>query len=135
MKVLDVKLFKFLLVGVINTVFGAGIMFVLYNLFGVSYWISSICNYVFGGILSFFLNKFFTFQNNKKSVKQIVLFVLTILTCYLIAYMGAKNLVYAILKNKSDKLLDNIAMLSGMCVYTALNYIAQRFIVFKEVEK
>ena len=135
MKVLDVKLFKFLLVGVINTVFGAGIMFVLYNLFGVSYWISSICNYVFGGILSFFLNKFFTFQNNKKSVKQIVLFVLTILTCYLIAYMGAKNLVYAILKIKSDKLLDNIAMLSGMCVYTALNYIAQRFIVFKEVEK
>ena len=135
MKVIDVKLFKFLFVGVINTVFGAGIMFVLYNLFGVSYWISSICNYVFGGILSFFLNKFFTFQNNQKSVKQIVLFALTVLTCYLIAYIGAKNLVYAILKNKSDKLLDNIAMLSGMCVYTALNYIAQRFIVFRENEK
>ena len=59
MKIIDEKLFKFLLVGVINTIVGAGIMFLLYNFFGFSYWISSVCNYIFGGILSFFLNKFF----------------------------------------------------------------------------
>ena len=132
MNIIDAKLFKFLLVGVINTFFGAGIMFVLYNVFFCSYWISSVCNYICGGLLSFFLNQFFTFQNKQKSLKQILLFAITVLTCYLIAYLGAKNLVYHVLENQSVKLRDNVALFTGMCVYTALNYIAQRFIVFKE---
>ena len=131
MKIIDAKLLKFLFVGVLNTIFGAGIMFLLYNVFGCSYWVSSVCNYVFGGILSFFLNKFFTFQNKQKSLRQIILFALTILFCYLIAYIGAKNLVYQILASQSLKIRDNSAMFIGMCIYTALNYLAQRFIVFK----
>ncbi|WP_298533317.1 GtrA family protein [uncultured Treponema sp.] len=131
MKIIDAKLLKFLFVGVLNTIFGAGIMFLLYNVFGCSYWVSSVCNYVFGGILSFFLNKFFTFQNKQKSLRQIILFALTILFCYLIAYIGAKNLVYQILASQSLKIRDNAAMFIGMCIYTALNYLAQRFIVFK----
>lgn len=134
MKIIDVKLLKFLFVGVLNTIFGAGIMFLLYNIFGCSYWISSVCNYVFGGILSFFLNKFFTFKNKQKSLKQIVFFALTILICYLIAYIGAKNIVYFFLKHNSLKFRDNIAMVTGMCIYTTLNYLAQRFIVFKEAD-
>jgi len=131
MKIIDAKLLKFLFVGVLNTIFGAGIMFLLYNVFGCSYWVSSVCNYVFGGILSFFLNKFFTFQNKQKSLRQVILFALTILICYLIAYIGAKNLVYQILASQSLKIRDNAAMFIGMCIYTALNYLAQRFIVFK----
>ena len=131
MKIIDAKLLKFLFVGVLNTIFGAGIMFLLYNVFGCSYWVSSVCNYVFGGILSFFLNKFFTFQNKQKSLRQVILFALTILICYLIAYIGAKNLVYQILESQSLKIRDNAAMFIGMCIYTALNYLAQRFIVFK----
>ena len=132
MKIIDAKLLKFLFVGVLNTIFGAGIMFLLYNVFGCSYWVSSVCNYVFGGILSFFLNKFFTFQNKQKSFRQVLLFALTILICYLIAYIGAKNIVYKILESQSLKIRDNAAMFTGMCIYTALNYLAQRFIVFKE---
>lgn len=131
MKIIDAKLIKFLFVGVLNTIVGAGIMFLLYNVFGCSYWVSSVCNYVFGGILSFFLNKFFTFQNKQKSLRQVILFALTILICYLIAYIGAKNLVYLILASQSLKIRDNAAMFIGMCIYTALNYLAQRFIVFK----
>lgn len=37
----DAKLWKFLLVGVINTLVGTGIMFGLYNLANCSYWVSS----------------------------------------------------------------------------------------------
>lgn len=131
-KLIDIKLLKFLIVGVINTIFGAGIMFILYNVFQCSYWVSSLCNYIAGSILSFFLNKFFTFQNKTKSFKQIIFFALTVLVCYLISYIGAKQFIYFLLKNQSIKIRDNFAMFTGMCLYTLLNYIGQRFIVFKE---
>ena len=67
MKLIDIKLGKFLIVGVVNTLIGAGLMFVLYNLAHWSYWVSSACNYIAGGIVSFFLNKYFTFKNKDRS--------------------------------------------------------------------
>ena len=130
MKLIDIKLVKFLLVGIANTIVGCGIMFLLYNVAGVSYWISSACNYVAGGILSYFLNKYFTFQNKQKSFKQIVLFILNLAVCYFVAYFCAKKAVYFLLINSSEKLRGNIALLSGMCLYTGLNYIGQRLLVF-----
>lgn len=132
MKFIDAKLLKFLIVGVINTLVGAGTMFLLYNVFGCNYWVSSACNYIIGGICSFLLNKYFTFQNHQKSVFQVVQFVALLVICYLIAYIGAKNLIYALLKDASVTLRDNIAMFTGMCLYTLLNYFGQRFFVFKE---
>lgn len=38
-KLIDITTIKFLIVGVINTLVGTGVMFVLYNFFSVSYWI------------------------------------------------------------------------------------------------
>lgn len=131
MRFLDGKFIKFLLVGVLNTVVGAGIMFILYNVFHCSYWISSVFNYICGGILSYFLNKYFTFQNRKKSARQVLFFVINLAVCYLIAYIGAKNLMMFILKNQSVKIQENCAMLAGMCIYTLLNYFGQRLVVFK----
>lgn len=128
----DKKLLKFLLVGVINTLIGAGIMFLLYNVFNVSYWISSAANYIIGGIASFVLNKFFTFNNHSKNIKQILYFILTVGFCYVIAYIFAKEFVLFIFSSYSDKIKDNISMLLGMCIYTGLNYLIQRFIVFKD---
>ena len=120
------------MVGIINTMVGAGIMFLLYNVFNVSYWISSAANYIIGGIVSFVLNKFFTFNNHSKSVKQIIHFIVTVGICYIIAYIIAKEFVLFIFSSYSDKIKDNIAMLFGMCIYTGLNYIIQRFFIFKD---
>ena len=88
-KLIDVKLVKFLIVGVVNTAIGAGVMFVLYNLAHRSYCVSSACNYIVGGIVSFFLNKYFTFKNTQKSLKQIGLFVFNLAVCYIAAYILA----------------------------------------------
>ena len=132
-ELIDIKLLKFLIVGVINTVVGAGAMFLLYNLAHFNYWFSSVCNYIAGGICSYLLNKFFTFKNHEKSFKQIVQFVLLLVICYLIAYIGAKYLIYWILKTQSVKVKDNIAMLIGQIIYTILNYLGQRLFVFKNI--
>lgn len=131
LSLIDKKLLKFLLVGIANTIVGCGIMFLLYNIAGFSYWISSACNYVAGGILSYFLNKYFTFQNKQKSIKQVILFILNLAVCYFIAYFCAKKAVYYLLANSPEKLRGNIALFSGMCLYTGLNYIGQRLLVFK----
>lgn len=132
MNFIDQKLLKFLAVGVVNTIVGAGVMFLLYNVFEVSYWISSACNYIVGGIVSFFLNKFFTFKNNQKSIKQVVLFILTLAVCYFLAYIAAKKIIYFIFSTSPEKIKGNIALICGMCLYTGLNYLGQRLIVFSE---
>ncbi len=134
MRLIDKKLFKFILVGVINTLFGCGLMFLLYNCIGASYWISSACNYIVGGIISFFLNKYFTFQNKQRSFKQVLIFILNLATCYFIAYFIAKKAIYFLLKFQAERIQDNAALLMGMFLYTALNYIGQRLFVFDNCE-
>lgn len=135
MKLIDAKLIKFLIVGVINTAVGAGVMFLLYNLAHCSYWISSACNYIVGGVVSFFLNKYFTFKNTQKSLRQIGLFVFNLAVCYIAAYILAKWMIYRMFANRSENIKDNIALFLGMCLYTGLNYIGQRLVVFREVRR
>ena len=131
-RLIDKSIPKFLLVGVLNTLVGAGIMFLLYNGAGCSYWVSSAANYVVGSILCFFLNKYFTFQNRGWSWAQVGKFVLNVAVCYVIAYAVAKPAVLWALSGQSLKVQENVAMLAGMCLYTGLNYFGQRFFAFKK---
>ena len=131
-RLIDKSIPKFLLVGVLNTLVGAGIMFLLYNWAGCSYWVSSACNYVAGSILSFFLNKYFTFQNRVWSWSQVGRFALNVAVCYVAAYAVAKPAVLWALSGQSLKVQENVAMLAGMCLYTGLNYFGQRFFAFKK---
>ncbi len=130
--IVDAKLLKFLLVGVINTLVGTAIMFGLYNLAGASYWLSSAANYILTSILSYFLNKYFTFRSQGSSLREILRFALNIVVCYIVAYGVAKPLVILALSSASDTVRDNVAMLVGMCLFTGLNYLGQRFFAFAE---
>ncbi len=130
-KLFDKVFLKFILVGIVNTLFGTAIMFLFYNLFHLNYWISSASNYIFGSILSYFLNKYFTFQNKTASFKGVLKFIFNISLCYLLAYGIAKPIAFKILSGYPQNIQDNIAMLTGMCLFVAFNYIGQRFFVFK----
>ena len=88
---------RFLLVGVINTLVGCGAMFLLYNLAHWSYWLSSAANYLLGGIVSFFLNKYFTFRKREWSWGQAVRFAVNVAACWLLAYGLAKPAMGALL--------------------------------------
>lgn len=133
-KLIDPTMFKFLLVGVFNTLVGCGTMFLLYNLAGCSYWLSSAANYIAGGIVSFFLNKYFTFQNHERSWRQVLRFAVNVAVCYLLAYGIAKPLALRALAGQTVNIQENVAMLLGMCLYTALNYFGQRFFAFRSRE-
>jgi len=123
---------RFAIVGVINTIVGTTIMFVFYNVFHLNYWISSASNYFFGSIVSYFLNKNFTFQYGKADLQSIVRFVANILLCYLIAYGIAKPLMRNILQGYSQNIQENIAMAVGMVLFVGLNYMGQRFFAFNK---
>lgn len=131
-KWIDGTMLRFLVVGVINTLVGCGTMFLLYNWAHCSYWLSSAANYVVGGIVSFFLNKYFTFRKKEWSWSQVVKFAINVAVCWLLAYGLAKPLVLRILEGQSLWLQENVAMLVGMCLYTALNYLGQRFFAFRK---
>lgn len=134
-KSMDTTLLRFLLVGLVNTAVGCGTMFLLYNLAGCSYWISSAANYITGGIVSFFLNKHFTFRDHKRSWKQAVKFATSVIICYLAAYGLAKPIVCQFLSTQSVRVQENFAMLSGAGIYTMLNYLGQRYLVFRHTDQ
>lgn len=123
---------KFLLVGIINTLVGYGVMFSTYNLLGWNYWLASAANYVVGSVCSFFLNKYFTFQAKSFSAGEVVRFVFCILLCYLIGYGVARPCVRLVFQSASVTLQDNLAMLGGSGVFTVLNFFGQKLFVFRK---
>lgn len=123
---------KFILVGIANTLFGSAIMFIFYNIFHLNYWISSASNYIFGSILSYFLNKYYTFNSKSKSWSEVIKFAINITVCYLIAYGITKPLVMQILSNYALNIQENMAMLVGMGLFVILNYFGQRFFIFNK---
>lgn len=130
-KILDKTFIKFVIVGIINTAVGTGVMFSMYNIFHFSYWISTATNYIAGSIISYFLNKYFTFKNTETGIEPIIRFSLNIIICYLIAYGMAKPFVKLILSGQSETFRDNFAMSFGMILFVFLNYFGQRFFAFK----
>lgn len=122
---------KFAMVGVVNTIVGTTVMFVFYNVFHFGYWFSSASNYFFGSIVSYFLNKHFTFHYQEKGWTSLLRFTINIITCYLLAYGMAKPLIHWILSSFNDTIQDNVSMTLGMCLFVVFNYLGQRFFAFK----
>lgn len=132
----DIKLWKFLLVGVLNTAVGNGLMFLLYNLVlpqnTYTYWVATAVSYALASILSYFLNRYFTFKYQGSGWAVVFRFALNIAVCYLLAYGPAKWLICWILSDASIRVRDNAAMLAGMVLYVGFNYLGQRFFAFRE---
>lgn len=130
-KLIDGSVPRFLLVGVLNTLVGAGLMFLLYNAAGWPYWAATASNYLAGGVLSYFLNKYFTFRNRERGWTQVRKFALTVAVCWVAAYGVARPLTAWVLSGQAVKVQENVSMLAGMCLYTGLNYFGQRFFAFR----
>lgn len=131
--IFDRSFLTFLIVGVVNTLFGTAVMLVLYNVFGCSYWVSSFCDYLLGSILSYFLNKRFTFHYRGTDWGSIARFALNIVVCYLLAYSLALPLTKHALQSMhlSKPVVENVAMLVGTALFMVINYAGQKFFAFR----
>ena len=138
-KLFDPTFFRFILVGIVNTLVGCGVMFGLYNLAGLhawgdaGYWLSSAANYVVGSVVSFFLNKHFTFKNREKGMGVVLRFAANISVCWLLAYGLAQPVMERLLGGLglSEQLQGNLTMLAGSGLFVVLNYLGQRFFAFR----
>ena len=129
-KIFDKSFILFLIVGGINTLVSAVLMFLLEK---TGYWVSTIIAYAVGAVISFFLNKKFTFKSEGKTTKSAVKFIINVAVCYIIAYSVAQPLATLILSatNLSTLWIERVAKLFGMGLYTLINYFGQKFFAFK----
>ena len=107
-------------------------MFALYNLLGLSYWLSTAINYVVMSICDFFLNKHFTFKSKGRFHKQVLPFLIVTVLAYFVGFGLAKPLVRWLLSSLTLTIRDNLAMLAGMSFSSVVNYFGQRFFAFRD---
>ena len=140
----DEKMWKFLLVGVLNTLVGNGLSFLLLRIvpwecFGcgsaAAVNISAGISTVLASIMSYYLNKHFTFRYQGKDRAVALRFALNIVVCYVIAYNIIASLTVFILSGQSKWIVEYGSMIVGMCSFVACNYFGQRFFAFREKEE
>jgi putative flippase GtrA len=126
---------RFLLVGMVNTLTGLSIIFLLLNVFGLSYWISTFVGNCVGAVVSYLLNRTFTFNSQIVFTKGVPRFIIVILVCYFLSYSLSEFLAdgvydfYKIIPNFNE---EEFAILLGSGFYTITNYFGQRNFVFKK---
>lgn len=128
----DIRIAKFILVGLLNGIIGVGGMFLLYNGIGIGYWLASGISYFVASAFSFFANRYYTFENHGGGlIRHALLFIANIAFCYFASFWMARISASAFLGGRYNQYVqDNVAMLFGMCLFTGMNYIGQRYIVF-----
>ena len=129
-RLIDSSIPKFLLVGVGNTLLSLFLMFLLE---GLGYWPSTAIAYVAGAVMSFFLNRRFTFHSQEKLGRSAVKFAVNVAVCYVAGYGLAKVLVPIPQEPNAVPVIwfERLSKLVGMGLYTLLNYFGQRFFAFR----
>lgn len=130
------EVIHFGMVGVINTLMGWVIMAVLYNLIHMNYWLSSGISYFIGSVFSYHANGKLTFKVENKDKWLPWRFAVNIIVCYLIAFSVAQPLVTRLLSagSYSQAVIDNIAMILGMCLFIVMNFFGQKLFVFRKTK-
>lgn len=140
-KVVDRTLVLYLIIGISNFLLCTGIMFLLYNLAGISQHIAPIVNYGLGSLIWYLACRFVIFPGSKTTPRQLLRFVIDIAVCYLLSYYVIAPLVAQLaLKSTRIKALfsfggshnieGNCEMSAGAISYALLNYFGQRYYVF-----
>ncbi len=124
-KLLIVQGYRFIIVGIFNTVIGVSIIYACYNFLHINYKISNILGYACGLINSFIWNKRWTFKSKKDPKLEIFLFFLMFGVSY------ALNLIGVIICVERLMINPNIAQLIGIAFYTSSNFFGNKYITFR----
>lgn len=121
---------RFLAVGVVNTLIGLTIMFLLMHAVGLSYWLSTFLGNMIGAMASYFLNRSLTFGSHVPIIKGGFRFAAVICSCYFISYTISRMLAEGIRGDFPLREKD-FAVIMGTAIYTVTNYLGQKYFVFK----
>ena len=142
--VFDRTLLKFFLVGIINTIIGVGLKFLLLNLVpidgseGVLF--AGVTSTAIASVVSYFLNKTYTFHNTERGIKPAIRFTVNIAACYAIAYVCAalpaiwlcETYNWTMFSMPPEDFAKNFSAMAETGLFVCCNYFGQRFFAFKE---
>lgn len=125
-----IKIIKFGIVGCINTLVTAIVIFVMMKIFSCDYKISNVWGYIIGVINSFVWNKLWVFQSRKTNVwKEMFLFGIAFLVAY-----GAQFSFLLVCVEHWD-MNEYLATFLGLFIYGGINFVMNRVLTFTSVEK
>jgi putative flippase GtrA len=140
-----VQLFKYGVIGVMNTLITAISFYLLNTWLKVPYGPANIIGYVLGVINSFIWNRNWVFKTKKNFKREALLFGCGFIVCWilqggvsllLLEGFGWKNLpIDTIPFLPMEKAGQNIVMVISMVVYTIANYVYNRTVTFKQKEE
>nr|WP_295973034.1 GtrA family protein [uncultured Bacillus sp.] len=124
---------RFIMVGIINTAIGLTIMLLFINVFRLSYWLSTFSGNCMGAVVSYFLNRTFTFQSSVNHQKAFYRFVLIICCCYFLSYTVGCMIAESVFGHFTSTPfnIESLAVIIGSGFYTLSNYFGQKLFVFK----
>jgi putative flippase GtrA len=126
---------RFLLVGIFNTLVGLGISFLLFNVFHLGYWSSTFLGNTMGAIISYVLNKTFTFRSEVSVQNSWWKFAIVILGCYGFSY-GISSLLgtgwTTLFPFTNPTLVHNGSILVGNGIYTISNFLGHKYFTFRK---
>ena len=126
------KFFRYSFVGIGNSLFCISIIFFLKNILNYSYWISSSVGYLVGLLITYFINRRFTFYSKNKGIFNFYSFVIGVVICYLISFYISNlflNLIFVQVFNQT--ILTNLSLMLGFILYSILMFLYLNFIIFR----
>lgn len=117
-------LFRYLCVGLLNTIVGFGVIFGL-MLCGVNPEISNVFGYAFGIIFSYVVNKIFTFKSKNRSKTEFIKFILAMALAYILNFIALKIAI----NSGVNAYLSQI--ISG-AIYTISGFLFSKLFVFNK---
>ena len=127
----------YLLIGLTSTAINWTLTYVLNNVFGIGYWATSVITFLICTIFSYIMNKRYAFRNTESEKETLPRYVLEVCVCFLLAYgLGKMALDWffskvLVLPLDEDK-MNTVKGILANCCYIALNYIGQKFFVFRK---
>jgi putative flippase GtrA len=132
---LNASFYKYLFVGIVNTGVGLGLTLVLFNAVALGYWTSTFIGNAVGAIVSYILNRKFTFQSSIQWEKTWWKFFLVVVLCYVASYRLCQWL-FEMMENTMSwvpaVMWHNGAILAGSALYTITGYLGHKYFTFRE---
>ncbi len=120
------QLLRFAAVGVLNTAVGYAVIFACMYLVGWGVVVSNIAGYAVGLVVSYTLNRTFTFRSAAGKKREIVRF----LSIFMVAYLANIGVLMLLIDHLG--MHKGWAQLAAGAVYTSLFYVLSKYYVFAE---
>ncbi|RST54308.1 GtrA family protein [Variovorax sp. MHTC-1] len=118
------QLLRFAAVGVVNTGLGYAVIFACMYLVGLGAVTSNVLGYAVGLVVSYLLNRSFTFRSVEAPRREIIRFV----AIFLLAYLA--NLAVLILLVHYAGVHEGVAQVLAGIVYFGLSFVLNKYYVF-----